>query len=450
MDAKIAIVGAGVSGLSAAYTLKKAGIQADIYEASSVAGGRCRNDYEDGWQFYVGAGSTEPQWETTFAYLNELGIADKVTTQAGEARIGFVTKGKIHAIKFGGPISTLGSLIKFLPAFPFKVYTQGIRFLKILGKYQKELNFKEGDFTALEEMSNLSIYDWCQQNGYQEFCTYVLDPLVANMVCGNSKLISMGHIIVLFSLMQGLCTLDGGMGIISENLEAQVHDEIRYQTPVDEVVIENGKVTGVKVAGKLINYDHVIVALDAKRTLSLVPGLSQAQQAALSTCDYSSVFYYQFGLEHPVESLRHGSAFFAANESNLLAGVSQSDAENQKPIILSQTKIEHFDMLAAMSEEERLETIIRETRKVLPEFPEHPDCVHGYRWDISVNLEGPGQFKAIEELKAHHLDDISGLHLAGDYMFLIASTEGSMDAGRRRAEDIIRELGKPIPPLHRQ
>ena len=81
---RIAIVGAGLSGMSAAYTLKKAGVWADVYEASGAPGGRCRNDYTDGYEFFMGAGSTEPQWETTFSYLHELGIEDHVVNQAGE------------------------------------------------------------------------------------------------------------------------------------------------------------------------------------------------------------------------------------------------------------------------------------------------------------------------------------------------------------------------------
>lgn len=41
VDAKIAIVGAGLAGLACAYELQKKGIKATIYEASQRAGGRC-------------------------------------------------------------------------------------------------------------------------------------------------------------------------------------------------------------------------------------------------------------------------------------------------------------------------------------------------------------------------------------------------------------------------
>src|SRR5512138_3287009 len=38
---KVVVVGAGLAGLSAAYDLRKAGVIAEIYEASPRAGGRC-------------------------------------------------------------------------------------------------------------------------------------------------------------------------------------------------------------------------------------------------------------------------------------------------------------------------------------------------------------------------------------------------------------------------
>lgn len=447
---RIAIVGAGLSGMSAAYTLKKAGVWADVYEASGAPGGRCRNDYTDGYHFFMGAGSTEPQWETTFTYLRELGIEDHVVQQAGEAGIGFVTKGQPHILRLGGsPAQMMKSLLEFLPAFPLSVYAQGAKILGVMSKYTQALDFKTGDFSALNELSDISIYDWCHQNGYPDLCTYVLDPLVGNMVTANSHMVSMGHVIMLFSLMTGMCSMDGGMGIISEALFAQVEDRVHFHQKVEEVVIEDGKVRGLKIDGKLVEADHVIVGLDAIRTLKLVPGLSEAQKAALSACNYSKVVYYQFGLEKPIEALRHSAAFFAANEDNWLAGVSQSDEERGYPIILSQSRIEHFDELMAMTEEERTAKMIAETRKVLPEFPEHPKIVKNYVWDIAVNLEGPGQFRAVNDLKANHMDDVEGLHLAGDYMFLIASTEGSMDAGRRRAEEILEALGVPVPVMQR-
>ena len=40
------VIGAGIAGLSAAYTLTKAGIPVAVYEASAHAGGRCHSFFD--------------------------------------------------------------------------------------------------------------------------------------------------------------------------------------------------------------------------------------------------------------------------------------------------------------------------------------------------------------------------------------------------------------------
>ena len=57
-DIRIAVVGAGLAGLTCAYRLGQAGLIADVYEASSRVGGRCltgRGDFADG-QIYEHGG----------------------------------------------------------------------------------------------------------------------------------------------------------------------------------------------------------------------------------------------------------------------------------------------------------------------------------------------------------------------------------------------------------
>ena len=100
-DKKVVVVGAGCAGLSATYTLRKHGIDVITFEASDVAGGRCRSFTEQGYTFSVGAQSTEPQWRTTFEYLNELGLTDKLYT-VKKQRIGFFVNGKVRTVFTGG------------------------------------------------------------------------------------------------------------------------------------------------------------------------------------------------------------------------------------------------------------------------------------------------------------------------------------------------------------
>ena len=331
----------------------------------------------------------------------------------------------------------LSSGLKLLPAFKFSTYGQGLKFMGAVKELGDKIDFKSGDFSALEQVSNLSIHDWCVANGMEQLDHDMLDPMVAMMVCANSKVVSMGHLVLLISLMQGVCGIRGGMGTISEALFGQVKDTVVLNCEVSEVAIDNGKVQGVIANGELIDCDDVIVALDAQTTLKLVPGMSAAQRKALQTCGYSQIFNFFFITDKPIPGLSGATYMVSTDENVHISDVCDAYNDPNGCMYCIQSRYEYFDELDAMDEESRIRLVMSEARRYFPELPERPKIVRTNRWQRAVNLEGPGQFFAIEDLKKNHMYDVEGLHLAGDYMFLIASTEGSMDAGKHAAERLL-------------
>lgn len=74
---RIAVVGAGIAGLNAAYQLKKAGLAATVYEASSRVGGRIRsvkNAFGDQLTIDLGAELINTDHEDMLALAQEFGI----------------------------------------------------------------------------------------------------------------------------------------------------------------------------------------------------------------------------------------------------------------------------------------------------------------------------------------------------------------------------------------
>ncbi|MGH8878099.1 MAG: protoporphyrinogen/coproporphyrinogen oxidase, partial [Stackebrandtia sp.] len=74
-DLDVAVVGAGVAGLSAAYALTKAGRSVRVFEAADAVGGRMRTVHHDGYALDTGAEQLATHgYEHTWALLRELGI----------------------------------------------------------------------------------------------------------------------------------------------------------------------------------------------------------------------------------------------------------------------------------------------------------------------------------------------------------------------------------------
>jgi monoamine oxidase len=74
---RIAVVGAGLAGLTCAYRLQQAGLAADVYEASSRIGGRCwtgRGDFADGQIYEHGGELIDTGHKAIRQLAQELGL----------------------------------------------------------------------------------------------------------------------------------------------------------------------------------------------------------------------------------------------------------------------------------------------------------------------------------------------------------------------------------------
>ncbi len=75
---KVAIIGAGITGLAAGYKLLEAGITPIIFEQSSFVGGRISAEKIDGFIIEKGA-YTIPEYHKNFLTLIEtLGLSDQL------------------------------------------------------------------------------------------------------------------------------------------------------------------------------------------------------------------------------------------------------------------------------------------------------------------------------------------------------------------------------------
>jgi protoporphyrinogen/coproporphyrinogen III oxidase len=444
---KVVVIGAGCAGLSAAYTLHKQGVEVVVFEASGVVGGRCRTEYEQGYEFYAGAGSTEPQWATTFQYLKELGLQDRVYS-IQKQRYAFVRNGKLRTIFMGG---SFWEMVKAVPenlrfifsAVPWKTYPQVLKVFSALNKYMKQIDTSNHNFDALAEISNMSTEEFVLKHGGPEALEYLFHPFLAMMVLARPMDISIAHPISLFALMKGMRSLEGGMGVITAGLYEKVKDCVRLNTPVKKVVIRNGKVAGVETMDGFVEADQVICAVDAALAQQLIPDLPEAMRKPLETCQYSSTYNYQFGLAKPLIDARQTPFYLIvipASERTVLDMVSLGNPSEEKPVAITMTRGWEDEKLAKLSPEERRRMVIREVQKFYPTFPDEPVVTKVFRWDRAVNTEAPGQFVAVRDLLKNHMRDVSGLYLAGEYLFLIACTEGAMATGKKAAEMAVEDL----------
>jgi protoporphyrinogen oxidase len=439
---KVVIIGAGCAGLSAAYTLQKKNVDFVVLESSGRYGGRVGNKQKEGFTYGIGAAMTEPQWKTTFSYLTELGLTEKVRPVEKQC-YAFWNNGKVHYLTLGKDTS-LFDLLGFR-GMPFKTYFQALKFILSINKYRKALSKGNNDFSVLSEISSTSTANFGLKHGGDEVVNRILNPFLGTMTLARASDVSVAHPIALISLMQGMCYLDGGLGILLDALYEQVKEKVQFNTAVEKIVIEDGRIKGVKTSSGMIEADQVICTPDAVLTLNLIPDLPDSMRKPLQTCKYSSSYHYVFGLKKRIVPDYYLSLMLPASEHSILSTIFD---ENSKAfgvrgpdgggLMHAFTAGWHDDELISLTEEARTRRVIQEIQKYFPEFPDQPlftDCI---RYDRAINLEAPGQFTAIQDLIRNHMEDVRGLYLAGEYLFLIASTEGALATGEQAAERVLK------------
>lgn len=449
---KVIIIGAGCAGLSAAYTLKKQGVGFTLFEASGTAGGRCRTVEEKGYTFSIGAGSTEPQWETTFQYLHELGLENRVFS-IQKQRYGILKNGKICTAVVGGSfmemMKTMHENIRFLfGCFPLKTYFQLIRVFTALKKYMKLVDKENHNFEELLEISRFTTEEFVLQHGGAAALEWMFHPFLATMVLGRPSDISIAHPISLFSLMKGMRSLEGGLGKLTETLYEKVAQTVRLSTPVHKVLIKQGKVIGVEIDEGFIEAESVICAVDAVTAGHIIPDLPPSTAETLESCSYSSTWYYQFALEE--HFLPGDTDFFVLmippREKTILSWAAKGSRAGEKPVMIFATRGWEDEQLAGLSPEAREALVIAEARRIFPEFPEQPVFTKVFRWDRAVNLVSPRQFAAVQNFLKNHIEEVEGLHFAGEYLFPVACTEGALATGKAAAERIMEKAITAVIP----
>jgi oxygen-dependent protoporphyrinogen oxidase len=101
-NATVAIIGGGITGLSAAYTLQKLGTPWVLVDAAPFLGGVIRTETRDGFVLEGGPDSMLAQKPEGIALCRELGLGDRLVPTNPEDRSVYVLRGgRLHALPEG-------------------------------------------------------------------------------------------------------------------------------------------------------------------------------------------------------------------------------------------------------------------------------------------------------------------------------------------------------------
>ncbi|AMW06610.1 hypothetical protein GEMMAAP_06345 [Gemmatimonas phototrophica] len=168
----VAVVGAGITGLVAAYELRRRGVNVTLYEASGHTGGAIRTTHADGFLAEHGPNSfvTSAAVDTL---LQQLDLQDDVVEASPGANRRYVVRN--------------GALMPF-PLSPPSMLTTGL------------LSFKAKLRVLLEPLvrtrtqdSDESVASFVRRRLGHEVLDYAVDPFISGIFAGDPETLSMAH-----------------------------------------------------------------------------------------------------------------------------------------------------------------------------------------------------------------------------------------------------------------
>ena len=234
--AAVAIVGAGVAGLTAAYRLKRRGARVVVYEASERAGGVIRSERREGYLAELGPGSITPGEGSLAEVLSQLGLDGSRLEAQREARKRYIVR---------------KSKLVPLPMSPAQFLTT-----RLLSNGAKLAVFGEPMVEAGDSPMEESVATFVRRRFNQEVVDYVANPFVGGIYAGDPEQLSARHALPWLhdlehthgSVMKGLGRLrdgdaprpalisfTGGLQEIPDAFLRELRSEIRFKAPVTQL-----------------------------------------------------------------------------------------------------------------------------------------------------------------------------------------------------------------------
>jgi oxygen-dependent protoporphyrinogen oxidase len=301
----VIIAGGGLSGLTAAFYLQRAGVPFRLFDPQPRLGGVMLTEKIDGFTVEGGPDSWLASKPWAVELLRDAGLDDQVIGCKLENRRVWIWRE--------------GRLLPYPEGFQLMVPTSGLAVLnspllsfKAKAKMAAELFRRPVSRPAVDR----PVADFVRDHFGEEAVDYLAEPLLSGIYGGDPALLSADVVLPKFVELErkygsvargvvkepaksggpGFQALRGGFGQLVDRL-AVPYERARIE------VVEPGR---VRVAGEWIEASHIILACGAQATATALRALDPELSALLNAIQYSSatvvaLAYRRDQIDHPLD-----------------------------------------------------------------------------------------------------------------------------------------------------
>lgn len=275
---RVGIVGAGLTGLTAAWRLQRAGFEVKVFEKSQIIGGRTLTIRKDDFVFDVGAITLLPTYATMRELVDELGISQHL--HEVHPVIGIPRDGVMHRLDVAHPLRSLLQL-KLIST------RDKLKLLKLVGPMMRTWNRSNfQSLGALADYDDETIADYVRRTMSESINEYIAGPVIRGNTLNGTEDAPAGELLWMLRQYAApyVCGFDQGINFLAETLGSRVPvalgSEVMQVHRQDAQVVIEGERNG---AAFIETFDACVIGLPPQGIRQLAPTLSARQRDFLDT-----------------------------------------------------------------------------------------------------------------------------------------------------------------------
>jgi oxygen-dependent protoporphyrinogen oxidase len=433
---RIFVIGAGPSGLAAAYRLHQAGRPTVVLESRDRVGGQLLSVRRDGFLMEAGTTILPGAYTSVMQLVRDLGMEEELLP--ANSLMGFLRGSEMHYLR-ADKLALDAARTKLLS---FRSKLKVAKLVQDTWKLRKLLSYEDLSIAGRYDVETPAEY--CKRRGLDgELYSYLIEPTVRGGAGVPAEVISVVEFFFLWQKVLGtkLYAFRDGYSAFPERLASELPD-VRLNCRAVQVV-ENG--SGVEVtydgpAGLVTEHGAgVVVSSMGNQVPDLVPQLEPDRAKFLQELTYTSTMSINLALSRPPECpasfvvvpkpVSEG-LFAVILEHNKAPGRAPAGKGLISLFFMNAWAVDRMDA----ADERIVADAFTELDKVLPGLRGDVEFSRVNRWFPVLVYSHPGLYRKLGQFHASR-DLASRIHLAGSY-----NSSGNVNTATTAGERAAREL----------
>lgn len=441
MAKRVAVVGGGLAGLTAALELQSAGAEVVVFEKGETLGGRAKTDEVDGYRIDPGAQLFGSMYTRFRDLVDRVGMGDRMIRSPG--RDALLKEGRAHEVVYGSASSMLAS-----GAIPFGTKIRlGTTYLPFLTRNSAHLDLHAPEKSVAVGLDDESISEWGQREMGKDFVEHLVYPQLAGYYASlpEETGAALYHILARYGVDVVVYAVRGGAGAVSEaagSLIRQAGGEIRLGVHVAHVEKRDAGV-GVRIDSEEEVFDAAVISTPADDALRIL-GSQGSVGSWLQGVRTRGAISVALLMDKPA-GVKYFGLSFPRGESTTLSTVSVQENKGGELIppgrgaLVAFVRPDVVSTLMEMEADEIVDAVLPDIERGFPNVQSNIHRARVYRWSGGNPIFYPGYLRHLAHYRSGAVEGDGPIALAGDYLY-VPSVEGAVLAGADAARRLVQRF----------